>query len=193
MFGGFFGTNFGLGVRSFWGGFLGLRCPRPENGNDKVLPFLGFFRSSIFVTARFCGGFWAVSSVSCIGCVFRWFRVCVFVWIYLSDSGSSLFLPFSGLRGRGFGVHFPSSLLFLLLLPPLFLGVGLGSLSFLLCVSRQDPRGRPRQVRPAPCGMPCLSSFPLFSLCPGRPLSPSPFFLSFFLIFFLACVIETER
>ena len=70
LFGGFFGTNFGLGVRRFWGGFLGLKCPflRPKNGLDKVLPFLGFFRSSIFVTARFCGGIWAVNSVSCIGC-----------------------------------------------------------------------------------------------------------------------------
>ena len=27
LFGGFFGTNFGMGVRSFWGGFLGPKMP----------------------------------------------------------------------------------------------------------------------------------------------------------------------
>ena len=45
FFGGFFATNFGMGVRGFCGGFLGPKTPflRPENGERKVLPFLALF------------------------------------------------------------------------------------------------------------------------------------------------------
>ena len=111
LFGGFFGTNFGLGVRSLWGGFLGLKCPflRPENGKDKVLPFLGFFRSSIFVTARFCGGFLGSELRELYWMCFCWFRVCVFVWIYLSDSGS-----FFSCRSRDSGAAVSGSVFLLL-------------------------------------------------------------------------------
>ena len=85
FFGEFFATNFGLGVRGirFWGGFLGPEMPLfcfPKTAKKKVLPVLAFFfRSSIFVTARFPEGFWDTSSVSYDGAVFAWFWVCVFV------------------------------------------------------------------------------------------------------------------
>ena len=167
-----------MGVRSFWGGFLGPKMPflRPENGENKVFPFLGFFRSFVFVTARFCGGFWATSSVICIGRGFVWFRVCVFVWVYLSELGSScFFFAVLGTLGPLFRVPFPSSLLFLLLLPHFLLS---GSawvlfLFFLACLARTPPaQGRPGFAS-------CIALFLFFSPLPARagPSLPRPFFL----------------
>ena len=51
FFGGFFGTNFGMGVRSFWGGFLGPKMPfwRLENGEKRSSPFLRFFFGVLFL------------------------------------------------------------------------------------------------------------------------------------------------
>ena len=108
--------------------FWAQKCPflRPENGKNKVLPFLGFFRSSTFVTARFYGRFWAVNSESCIGCVSAG-SGCAFLYgfTYLIQG----VLVFCRSRDSGAAVSgFVLSLL-LLLLPPFFLGAGLGSLS----------------------------------------------------------------
>ena len=133
---GFFSEGFSERALEWESGVLGdvflvTKMPvlRPENSKEKILPVLGFFRSSIFVTARFCGGFWATSSGICIGCVF-------------AGSGSAFLYGFSYLiqgvlvsccsRDSGAVVSgfVCSSLLFLLLLPPFFLGAGLGSLSF---------------------------------------------------------------
>ena len=63
------------------------KCPScvPKTAKNEVLPFLGrFFRSSIFVTARFCGGFWATNSVLCIGrrfCMVLGVRFCMDLFI----------------------------------------------------------------------------------------------------------------
>ena len=105
LFGGFFAMSSDLGVRGFSGKFFGPKnpCFSSRKRRKKVLPFFAlFFRSSIFVTARFCGGFWATNSVICVGHGFVWFRVCVFVWIYLSESGSSCFFAVLGTLGPWF-------------------------------------------------------------------------------------------
>ena len=50
LFGGFFGTNFGLGVRSFWDGFLGLKMPlfASQKRLRQSSPFLRFFPEFYF-------------------------------------------------------------------------------------------------------------------------------------------------
>ena len=56
FFGGFFRTNFGMGVRGFWGGVLGPKMPflRPENGEKKrSSPFLRFFSEFYFCYGTF--------------------------------------------------------------------------------------------------------------------------------------------
>ena len=191
--GGFFGTNFGMGVRSFFGVDF---CPKNahfasrKRRRKKVLPVLGFFRSSIFVTARFCGGFWATSSVMCIGRVFVWFWVCVFVWIYLSESGSSCFFAVLGTLGplfRGPVLLFSSPSFFF---PLSSLGVGLGSLSFLLCVCRQDrpiDGGRSGLAQAAHATLLFLFS----SLCPAGPSLPCPFLSLSSLS--LSCMLQQEK
>ena len=164
-----------MGVRSFWGGFLGPKMPllRPENGRDKVLPVLGFFPAFYFCYGAFFRKVLGSELRELYWMCFRWFRVCVFVWIYLSDSGSSFVLPFSGLRGRCFGFRFPSSLFFLLRLPPFSSWGRLGFSSLPpSCVLAGPQRLGGRQVRAAHgAGM---SFFLSSSLCPGRLLSPFP-------------------
>ena len=51
-----------------WEDFWAQKCPFlcPDNGEKRSSPFLRFFRSSIFVTARFCGGFWAIGRRFCL-------------------------------------------------------------------------------------------------------------------------------
>ena len=175
--------------------FWAYKCPflRPKNGIDKVLPFLGFFRSSIFVTARFLRTILGSELRELYWMCFRWFRVCVFVWIYSSDSGSSFVLPLLGLRGRCFGFRFPSSLFFLLRLPPFSSWGRLGFSSLPpSCVLAGPQRLGGRQVRAAHDAWHVFLSS---SLCPGRLLSPFPglsLSLSLSLSLF-ACLKETGR
>ena len=153
-----------MGVRSFWGGFLGPKMPllRPENGRDKVLPVLGFFPEFYFCYGAFFRKVLGSELRELYWMCFRWFRVCVFVWIYLSDSGSSFVLPFSGLWGRGFGVR-----LFFSPLPPSsspFLSRGRPGFSFFLfCVpaDRTSTLGRGRSgLACCVCVLPLLFSLP---------------------------------
>ena len=141
-------------------------------------PFLRFFfRSSIFVTARFCGGFWATNSVICVGCFFAG-SGCAFLFgfSYLIQ-GVLVFLPFSGLWGRCFGVRFLSSSSFFFLLS--FSGPAWVLFLSLLCSCRQDLNAGSRQVRLSIC-LCSVSSF--FSLPPGR----LPYFLALFFLFLLS-------
>ena len=119
----------------------------------------------------FCREFWASNSVICLGCVLG-SSGCAFLYgfSYLIK-GVPLFSPFLGLSGRGFGVCFFLSPLFLLLLPPFFLGAGLGSLSFSsACLSPGlrclDEAGQAQHV----LILLAVSSF-LFSLPGSAPLS----------------------
>ena len=156
---------------------MAQKCPflRPENGEEKVLPDLGFFRSSIFVTARFCGGFWATNSVICIGCVFAG-SGCAFLYRFSYLLQGVLVSCRSRETGAAVSGFVFSSLLFLLLLPPFFLGAGLGSLS-LLCSCRQDRIAWSRQVRLSICFVCVLS---LLSFLSPRVGSPLPCSFSFF-------------
>ena len=157
---------------------MGPKMPllRPENGKDKVLPFLGIFRGSIFVTARFCGGFWATNSVICVGCFFAG-SGCAFLYgiSYLIQG----VLVFAVLGTLGPLFRGSSSLLFLLLLPLSPLGAGSGSLLCFLCLCRQDSRGRGRSAwRLMSCHVLFfLSSF--FLPLSARAGSPLPFPVSF--------------
>ena len=139
-------------------------------------PFLRFFPEFYFCYGAFLRKVLGSELRELYWMCFRWFRVCVFVWFYLSDSGSSCFLPFSGLWGRCFGVRSLSP-------PPSsspFLSWGRPGVSFsLFCV----PVARTISHRRGRSGLALafllvVSSF--FSLSPGR--LPSPLlFLSFFL------------
>ena len=74
--GGFFGTNFGMGVRGMFWEDLGHKNAHiaSRKRRRKILLVLGFSRSSIFSWRVFCGGLWATNSVFCIGgvCVGSW-------------------------------------------------------------------------------------------------------------------------
>ena len=105
------------------GSFFGpkMPCLCPDNGEEISSPFLRFFfRSSIFATARFVGGFWATSSVFCCGRVFVGSE-CAFLYGLTYVSPGVLSSPFSGFWGCCFRVRFffsplpPSSSPFLLL------------------------------------------------------------------------------
>ena len=133
----------------------------------------------------FSGGFWASNSAYLYWMCFRCFRVCVFVWIYLSDSGSSFFLPFSGLWGRCFGVCLffsplpPSSSPFLLLGP---------ARVFFLCVRVGLLAGpRPHEDGAALAGMSVLFFSSALSARAGLPL-PRPFSFLLSLFLFLSCM-----
>ena len=150
---------------------------RPENGKDKVLPFLGIFRSSIFVTARFCGGFWATNSVICIGCFFAGSGCAVFVWIFFYlIQGFLVFLPFSGLWGRCFGVRSLSSFSFFF--PLSFSGPAWVLFLSLLRSCRTGPQ---RWVEAGPAQhLLVICLFFLFSLPGVGSPSSLPFSFSFF-------------
>ena len=173
-----------MGVRGFAGRSFWPKNPfvRPENSEKRSSPFPRFFWSSIFVTARFCGGFWAMNSVICVGGVFVWFWVRVFVWIYLPESGSSCFFAVLGTLGPLFRgpvlLLFSSSFFF----PLSSLGVGLGSPSSLLCVCRQDTA----RSRKAGLCITCIALFLFFSPLSALagPLSLALFF--FFSLFFFS-------
>ena len=150
-------------------------CFSSRKRRQKVLLFCAlFFRSSIFVTARFSGGFCTTNSVIGRGCGLVWYGVRalygILYWIQgvLSPfSGSCVFVgPVSG-----------SAVLLLSSLPllPPFLGVGSGAHSCLplLRACRTGPR-RGRSVLHTVCSLSFLS---VSSLCPGRLPPPSPSFL----------------
>ena len=174
--------------------FWAQKCPflRPENGKNKVLPFLGFFRSSIFVTARFYGRFWAVNSESCIGCVSAG-SGCAFLYgfTYLIQ-GVLVFFAVLGTLGPRFRGSFSLSSSFFF--PLSFLGPAWGLFLSLLCACCQDHLASSRQVRLSTCFFACCLFF-LFSLPGSAPLSLAlslsfllslSFFLSFFLSFSLS-------
>ena len=169
--------------------FWAQKCPflRPENGKNKVLPFLGFFRSSIFVTARFLRKVLGSELRELYWMCFRWFRVCVFVWFYLSDSGSSCFFAVLGTLGPLFRGSFSLSSSFFF--PLSFLGPAWGLFLSLLCACCQDHLASSRQVRLSTCFFACCLFF-LFSLPGSAPLSLAlSFSLSlFFLSLSLACI-----
>ena len=165
--------------------FLAQKCPflRPENGEEKVLPDLGFFRSSIFVTARFCGGFWAANSVICIGFVFVG-SGCVFLYGFTYLIQGVLFSCRSRDSGAVVSGLVFSSLLFLLLLPPFFLGAGLGSFSFSSVLLPTGPRRLVEAGQAEHLLVFCLVF--LFSLPGSAPLFLALFFSFFSLSFFLS-------
>ena len=187
------------GVRVFVGrSFLAKNAPfsRPENGEEKVLPDLGFLRSSIFVTARFFGRFWAVNSESCIGCVSAG-SGCAFLYgityliqgVLLScrsrDSGAAVL---------GFVFLLLSSSSFVLLRLPPFSSWGRLGFSSLppSCVLAGPQRLGGRQVRAAHGAWHvCLSFFLPLSARAGSSL-PFPVFLSLSLSLSLfACLSES--
>ena len=74
------------GVRVFVGrSFFGQKCPflRPENGEEKVLPDLGFFRSSIFCYGAFLQRVLGSELRDLYWICFRGIRVCVFCMVLL--------------------------------------------------------------------------------------------------------------
>ena len=179
------------GSPEFLGWIFGPKMPlfASRKRQRQSSPFLRFFPEFYFCYGAFLRRVLGSELRELYWMCFRWFRVCVCVWIYLSDSGSSFFLPFSGLRGRCFGFRFPLSLFFLLRLPPFFLGAGLGSLSLLPCLRRQDFVAWSRQVRPSNCFFCVLSLLSFLSPRVGPPLPCSfSFFpsLSLSLSFFLS-------
>ena len=157
------GCESGVSGEDFWA----HKCPllRPENSKDKVLPFLGFFRSSIFVRARFCGGFWATNSVICIGCFFAGSG-----WAFLYGfsrliQGVLVFLPFSGLWGRGFR-FFCSSL------PPSSSPFLLSESAWVLLLFFSACAARTANAWFGRCGA-CLHGLFLFLFCSLCPAGPS--------------------
>ena len=125
---------FGLAVRSFSGRFSGPETPLLaswKRRKEKRSPVLGFFRSSIFVTAFF-GRFFVTNSVSCDA---------GFLWLILGVHFCMDFcLDFREFSFRRFRVPFffalslppcPSS-------PPSLLRAGLGFFSVLLVCGPQD-------------------------------------------------------
>ena len=184
------------GVRVFVGSsFLAKNAPFcvPKTAKKKFSLILGFFRSSIFVTARFCGGFWAANSVICIGFVFTG-SGCVFLYGFTYLIQGVLFSCRSRDSGAAVSGLVFSSLLFLLLLPPFFLGAGLGSLSFSSVLLPSGPRclveaGQAEHLLVHVLVF-CLVF--LFSLPGSAPLFLALFFsffsLSFFLSLSLSCM-----
>ena len=107
FFGGFFGTNFGVGVWGFLGRFFGpKKCPScvPKTAKNEVLPFLGFFRSSILLWHVFVEGFGQRTPCFVLA-VFLCDSGCAFLYEFTYvNQGSLVFSPLSGLWGRCFGV-----------------------------------------------------------------------------------------
>ena len=144
-------------------------------------PFLRFFPEFYFCYGAFLRKVLGSELRELYWMCFRWFRVCVFVWFYLSDSGSSCFFAVLGTLGPLFRGSFSLSSSFFF--PLSFLGPAWGLFLSLLCACCQDHLASSRQVRLSTCFFACCLFF-LFSLPGSAPLSLA---LSFFLsLFFLS-------
>ena len=151
-------------------GFFGVFVPKmpfcgPQTARIKVLPVLGFFRSSIFVF--FPEGF-GLQAPCCVMAAFSLVlgvRFCMALLIRIRESFLRRFRAFGAVVSGSVS----SSLLFLLLLPPFLLSGPAWVLFLFFCVpaARTAAPGRGRSVRSTLAF--CL--FFLFSLPGSAPLS----------------------